>query len=228
MKKLLTITNGVHVPATMKTSLVLGLTVALSIAFWTAMTPVANAQEMSPTEMIEAQLPEGKTLSTATKSELLSAVCAAIKKYPNAAPGIVKAAVDARKEWTADIVRTALRCLPGRVECDMVADIVTAATAANPDDASQIMEIALQLYPNCRGVIGQPPDEGEFGAAPPNVLAPPGSIGGGGGFNPQENTVTVCDNGVNVQVPVSQVNEYLSTHPGSRLGACDVTPSTNR
>jgi hypothetical protein len=230
MKKMLTVTNDAYLAA--RTSVVLVVALALGLGFWTAMTPVAKAQPMSATAMIGSKLPSGKTMATATKSEFLSAVCAAVKKWPDAAPQIVRAAVDAKKQWARDIVATAIRCLPGQENCDAIAAIVAAAVATDPEDASGITEMVIRQYPDCRGTIGHdfkggvpppPVTEGNFINPPPDVNPPPGSIGGGGGgFNPQENRIQVCRNGVTIFIFPSDLM------PGDVIGPCCVTCVQNQ
>ena len=221
MKKMLSVTNDAYTAA--RTSVVLILALALGLGFWTAMTPVAQAQEMSGTEMIESRLPQGKTMLTCSKSEFLDAVCKAVKKWPNAAPQIVRAAINAKRQWARDIVATALRCLPGEVNCDAIVAIVNAAISAAPDESAAIIEMVIRLYPECKGAIGgKPPhDDGRFTQPPPNVNPPPGSIGGGGGgFNPQENRIAVCRNGVTIFIFPSEIQ------PGDIIGPCVPTPIT--
>jgi len=232
MKKMLTVKNDAYLAA--RTSVVLVIALALGFGFWTAMTPVAKAQQMSATEMIQSKLPQGKTLATATKPELLSAVCASVKQWPDAAPRIVKTAIDSHRHWARDIVSTAIRCLPGAVNCDIIGAVVSAAVVADPDDAAGISEMVIRDHPDCRGAIGRdfkggeykevvppPVSEGNFGNPPPDVNPPPGSIGGGGGgFNPEE--ILVCRNGVQIFIFPRDLR------PGDIIGACVVTTDTNR
>jgi hypothetical protein len=230
MKKMLTVTNDAYLAA--RTSVVLVVALALGFGFWTAMTPVAKAQPMSATAMIESKLPSGKTMVTATKPEFLSAVCAAVKTWPDAAPQIVRAAIQAKRHWARDIVATAIRCLPGPENCDAIAAIVAAAVATDPEDASAINEMVIRQYPDCRGAIGRdfkggvpppPVTEGIFVNPPPDVNPPPGSIGGGGGgFNPQEFRIQVCRNGVTIFIFPSELM------PGDIIGPCEITQPTNR
>jgi hypothetical protein len=56
---------------------------ALGFAFWTMTAPVAKAREMMPVEMIQSKLPSAKTLVTASKPEVLFAVCGAIREWTN-------------------------------------------------------------------------------------------------------------------------------------------------
>ena len=236
MKKMLTVTNDAYFVARMSVVLVIAL--ALGFGFWTALTPVAKAQPVSATEMIESKLPHGKTMVTATKPELLSAVCAAVKRSPDAAPQIVKAAIDAKRQSSRDIVQTATRCLPGDFKaqaCDGIAAIVDVAVVADPEDASGITEMVIRLYPDCRVAIGRSTEgrgvaegEGVFTNPPPDVNPPPGSIGGGAS---EVARCVVCHNPNNpheIQIPCSQVPQFLANHPGDFAGPCIVTPPQNR
>ena len=232
MKKLLMVSNGGPLAARiLKTTLVLLIGLTLGAAFWVASTPVAKAQDMSPTAMIESQLPQGKTTASASKAEYLAAVCEAVKKYRNAAPQIVRAAVDAHPPWTRDIVRAAFRCL-GTDDCRLLNRVLRAAIAGNPGDASGVMELGIQLAPNCGfsgGKEGPEPgpviDEGVFGNPPlGNLNPPPGSIGGGGG---QGNVIAICFNGITRFFTPQGAEEFLRNHPGATLGACVVTRFQN-
>ena len=235
MKKMLTVTNDAYF--VVRTSVVLVIALALGFGFWTALTPVAKAQQMSATEMMESKLPHGMTMVTATKPELLSAVCGAVKKWPDAAPHIVQATIDAKKQWARDIVATAIRCLPGQMNCDAIAAIVAAAVATDPEDASGISEMVIRQYPDCRAAIqrdfkgGVPPppvSEGNFINPPIDVNPPPGSVGGGAG---EVARCVVCHNDQNpheITIPCSQVPQFLRNHPGDYAGPCVVTPNQNR
>jgi len=232
MRRLLTLFPGEHF-GFLKSALVLfGLT--LGFAFWAATAPVAKAKEISPAEMIQSKLPPNKTLATATKPEVLSAVWGAVRKWQNDAPQIVGTAAAARKEFAADIVVETIRSLRAlkALDRDLVGQIVAAGLSANPEAASNIIDLAVQAAPDFREAIetaGTPAEAPGLANGPTNQNPPPGSIGGGGGgFNPEERKVTVCDNGQNVQVPASQEEAYLHSHAGSRAGACQVTPGVNR
>ncbi|MGI9087527.1 MAG: hypothetical protein ACR2HH_07285 [Chthoniobacterales bacterium] len=232
MKKLLTVSNGqLFAARILKTIFVVLIGVALGTAFWVASMPVAQAQDMSPTRMIESQLPAGKTSASASKQEYLGAVCAAVKKFRNAAPQIVRVAVETHSEWKKDILRTAFRCL-GPDDCRLLGRVLHAAISGNGSDASELTELAIELAPNCAGAFGDAKEgghgeeqgEGNFGNPPGNVNPPPGSIGGGGG---QGNVVAVCHNGVTIFLTPQGAQDDLRRNPGDRLGPCVVTQSTN-
>lgn len=228
MKNMLTGTNGTHFSSgVLRSTAVLLLGLAFSLALWTATTPDSFAQNMSPVQMIEANLPEGKTITTANKNELLAAVCAAIKKNRGSAAQIVRAVVEARKQWTRDILRSAFECA-GSGNCGLLGRILRGAIAGSPDDASALTDYATELAPNCAGAFGgTAPDDGEgnFGNVPGNQNPPPGSVGGGGG---QGNVVAVCINGVTRFFTPEGAEDALRNNPGATLGACQVTPVQNR
>jgi hypothetical protein len=227
MKKLLMVSNGEHLAARIvKAALVLFITIGLSVMFWVASSPVAKAQDMSPEKMIESQLPQGKSVQTAGKAEFLAAVCAAVKKYRPSAPQIVAFAADLKSEWRNDIMRTAFRCV-GTGDCRLLGRILRALTAANPNDAQELTELAIELAPNCASAFGGGgghDDEGNFGNPPGNLNPPPGSIGGGGG---QGNVIAVCFNGQTLFFSPQGAQEFLNANPGATLGECQVTQATN-
>ncbi|MDQ6656372.1 MAG: hypothetical protein M3Y80_11225 [Verrucomicrobiota bacterium] len=227
MKNMLTRPAGTHFTARLlRSTAVLFTGVALGFALWTATAPMSIAQGMSPTQMIEANLPQGRTLATATKPQLLAAVCAAIKKNRGDAPQIVRVAVAAHKPWTTDIVRTAFNCVGSR-DCRLLGQIFHAAVSSDPDDASALTDLATSLAPDCASSFqgngnGNGEGEGNFGNGPGNVNPPPGSIGGGAG---QGNTVAICHNGRTIFVSPRAAEAFL--RQGDTLGPCRVTPTQN-
>ncbi|HMJ06702.1 MAG TPA: hypothetical protein VK474_10645 [Chthoniobacterales bacterium] len=233
MKKLLMVSNGDQLAARIvKAVLVLLTTLAFGTMFWVASTPLVQAQNMSPAAMIGSQLPQGSSAETASKADFLAAVAAAVKKYRSAAPAIVRFAIEAHPEWKKDILRAAFAGL-GSGDCRSLARVLRAAIAANPDDASELTDLATQLAPNCASAFagagtGPGPgneDEGNFGNVPLNQNPPPGSVGGGGG---QGNVIAVCFNGVTRFFSPEGAEEFINGNPGASLGACQVTPVQNR
>lgn len=231
MKKMLTVSNGQLLAARiLKTTFVLLIGLALGTAFWVASMPVAQAQDMSPTKMLQSELPAGKTMSTASKQDYLGAVCAAVKKFRDAAPQIVRVAVESHPKWDQDILRTAFRCL-GPDDCDVLGRVLRAAVSGNQADASGLTQLAIGLAPNCADTFpghggggGGEPGEGNFGNPPGNVNPPPGSVGGGGG---QGNVVAVCHNGLTIFLSPEGAQQDLRNNPGDYLGPCVVTQNTN-
>jgi hypothetical protein len=233
MQKLLTAWNGGRwFGELLKPAFVLLVGLALGFAFWTTTAPVAKAREMTPAEMIQSKLPPAKTFVTANKPEVLFALCGAIREWTNDAPKIVRTAAEARKEFAGDIVATGIRCLGDHPDCELAGGIVAAGLAVNPAAASNIIDLALQLAPDCRGAIeiAAGPAEGPVNVlnGPANINPPPGSLpGGAGGLSPEQAVVTICENGQNVQVPASRADAYLRSHRGSVRGGCQVTPVKN-
>jgi hypothetical protein len=230
MKKLLAVSSGGPRAVTLtRTGLFRLFATALVASLWIVTLPAALSPLMTPTEMIEQGLPPGKTTQSATRTEFIFAVCAAVKKHRRDAPAIVKAAVTAHREYAGDIVETIIRCAfpDEEADCQFVGAIVAAAVAALPDSSSGVAEGALAAGPSCVDAIQAAlrqgkNEEGNFGTNPPSsVSASPGSVsGGGGGFNLQEQPILVCDNGTQQQVLQSQLGAFLSSHPGSFVGSC--------
>ncbi len=233
MKKMLMVNSGEHLSASFRAAFVVLLGLALASVFWAATAPSAVGAEMTPLQMLQAQLPAGKTVQTANHDELAGALCAAVKSYRDAAPQIVKAVIATGKISAREAVSISVRCLGSR-DCALVAEVVAVGVNASPDDASAIIDDAIAQAPDCRDAIGQVGrvggGGGNFSNAPAiNQNPPPGSVGGGGGgFNPEESRVTVCDNGTEVLVFASQLDEFLRTHPGAFAGPCQPTPVTNK
>ena len=225
------------------------LPVGLTGALWIVTLPVAMARLMTPTEMIEAGLPPGVVMKTANKPQFLTAVCAAVKNNRKSAPAIARTAVGAHREYAGDIVATVVRCSNGN--CELTGAIVAAATSAAPDYAVAIDDAAVAVAPDCADAIQgttvsdgkevrndgkevlpgdeNVPAEGpsSFSGAPPIGQQPIlGGIGGGG--NPQDATIGVCDNGRQRRVPVNRLTRYLANHPGSYVGTCQITPVASR
>ena len=213
------------------------LALSLSLLLWTATTPLANAREMSPGEMLQAALPPNKSLTNASKPEVLSAVCSAVKKSPKSAAQIVHVAVAGRKNLSGEIASTAARCLGGNQHCDLVAEAVAAAAAESPENSSAILEQVLAVAPDCRALIeraigGRAEGNGNFGDASANNNPPPGSTsGGGGGFNPQEGQCQVChtDGKSGKRTTLTIACRAVPDHirHGDTEGACPVTPTQN-
>lgn len=204
--------------------------VILADVFWMISAPIAGAEKLSPTQMIESQLPRERNMTTAKKPELLSAVCGSVRRWQSMSGEIVTTAAASHSKWTISIVQESIRCL-GNDDCEMIARVTSVGISANPDEASDILDMAVAAAPDCRGALDQlfsPPAEGPD--ALNNLPNPPNFVSdaGGAGVDPQESTVTVCDNNAPIQVAASRVTAYLASHPGSFAGACQPTPVTNK
>lgn len=237
MKKLLMVSKGEHFASRLLRTLAFLLVgTGLGLAFWTATMPLANAQtdqvSINFTRALQAEMPKGKTMKSANKNELLAAVCAAVKKNKGAASQIGRVAAEARKELTKDIMRTLFRCVKsGRDDCALLGDIYNNLIAADPDNASALNALALELAPGCAGSFqgtGTGTDEGTFGNAASNQNPPPGSIGGGGGS--QGGRCQVCHvtgNGKRMTLTISCNAVPAHLRHGDTEGPCPVTPTQN-
>jgi hypothetical protein len=213
----------------LKTTLVLAAGVALGSAFWMTSTPLAQGEtNLTPVEMIQSKLPHGKTIATASDTELLDAVCKATKQYPKEAPLLVRTAAGARKNIRTDILCMAIRCLREKhqLDCAWVVDVVREWIAAEPRLANQLTELISNCSPECRDALQAlaAGGTGAFGVPPTNINPPPGSTGGGA----LGNVCIVCSNAQNIQISCGDVESFLSNNPGATSGPCEVTPSTNR
>src|SRR5436309_1656954 len=127
------------------------LALGLTSALWIATLPIAAAALMTATEMIEAGLPPGIMVKTASKPQFLTAVCGAVKDHRKAAPAIAETAVAAHREYAGDIVATVVRCANGN--CELTAEIVGSAVAAAPESAAAIDDAAVAIAPDCADAI---------------------------------------------------------------------------
>ncbi len=224
MKKLLMVSNGEPLALRLlKSATLLVAGIAVGTMFWMAGTPVAQAQNMSPEKMLQAEM-GGQSPASASKADFLSALCAAVTKHRGAAPQIAAFAAQLHPEWKKDILRTVFRCL-GTDDCRLLGRVLRAI--ASGDDASELTDLAIELAPGCAPSFGggQPDDGGGFGNAPGNLNPPPGSIGGGGG---QGNVIAVCFNNVTRFFSPEAAAAFINANPGATLGACVVTPVQNR
>lgn len=225
MKKLLMVSNGESLALRLlKTAMLLLAGLALGTMFWMASTSAVQAQNMSAEKMLQAEMSQGQAVGSASKADFLSALCSAVTKHRGASPQIAAFAAQLHPEWKKDILRTVFRCL-GTDDCRLLGRVLRAI--ASGDDASELTDLAIELAPGCSPSFGGgvPDDGGGFNNAPGNLNPPPGSIGGGGG---QGNVIAVCFNGVTRFFSPEGAEEFLRNNPGATLGACVVTPVTNR
>jgi hypothetical protein len=202
----------------------------LASGFWTALSPVALAREAAPADLITQQLPGRKTLQSASKSEFLGAVCAAVRKRRSAAAVITQAAVMARRESTGEIVGAVLRC-GGKVNCESIGSIVAAATAAEGDPVI-IADAAIAKMPNCAETIREATRRAAKAneRAAPEPTAEQGALigtsnGPDEGFDPHEQLKLVCDDGTQRAVRASLLDEFIGSHPRAFAGTCPPTPT---
>ena len=200
---------------------------ALPAGFFFATSSGAASRDSSPAMLIEAALPARMTMEKASKSDLLSAVCGAVKKHRNSGTGIAMAATAARGEFAGDIVGTVLRCA-GKIDCEKVGAIVKATVSVRPGAAQAISDAAMALAPKCAESI-----EAEVRAAmktsspSPNGRSSPISTGTDAEreYDPHEELTLVCVEGTQRVVRQSLLTEFLRSHPGATTGRCPPTPS---
>ncbi|MDQ2868096.1 MAG: hypothetical protein M3R59_06785 [Verrucomicrobiota bacterium] len=203
-------------------------TLLLGAGLWQLTAPLVQAQQMTGEAMIAQELKQiapRATLATASKAQFLDAECAAIHQFRGSEPAIVRAALDLKAKWRDSIIQTAVRC--SDKDCALIKRIYNGVTdGMNDQDKARYLETFTVYAPDCFAGGG---GEGGFSNPVGNINPPSGSTaGGGGGFNPEEGKVLLCDNGMQVSVFASQVNEYVENHPGTYLGVCQPTPSTNK
>lgn len=203
---------------------------ALSVGFWCAVVPVSVSRDLSPAEMIGDALPAKTTMAKARRPDLLTAVCAAVRKHPAAGPGLTSAAIAARGEFSAEIVGTVLRCA-GKVDCDYVRAVVQAALSARPAAATAISDAAMGQTPKCEEAIEAAArlattEQGRAKAsASDRTEQSPSPAGPEEAFDPHEQLVLICDKGTSRLVRKSQVDDFLRAHAGAVPGSCPSTPS---
>src|SRR5438128_10618312 len=137
--------TGRLISTALRNLIVLALALSLGLGLWPAAAPVANAaRDMTAMEMLQSKLPRDKTLTSASKTEVLDAVCGAVAKWRAHSPQIVRTAVTTRHEFAGDIVTMAVRCLrddkDGPLGCDRIAEIYRFAIDGNPAEQAVILE----------------------------------------------------------------------------------------
>src|SRR5437870_7802840 len=148
--------TGTLMSAALRNLIVLALTLALGLGLWLAAAPMAKAaRDMTAMEMLQSKLPRDKTLTSASKTEVLDAACGAVAKWRPHSPQIVRTAVTARHEFAGDIVTIAVRCLrddkDGPLGCDRIVEIYRFAVDGDAGDQAVIVESFLMTAPDCRG-----------------------------------------------------------------------------
>ena len=200
---------------------------ALPAGFWIAAAPASFSRDSSPAALIEAALPARVTIEKANKPDLLSAVCAAVRKHRNSAAGIATAAAAARGEYAGDIVGTVLRCA-GKVDCEKVGAVVKAAVSVRPAAATAISDAAMALAPKCDQNIQAEVRAAVKVTSPSPAEQSPAIISGIDAdqeYDPHEELTLVCVEGTQRAVRKSLLAEFLRTHPGASTGRCSPTPS---
>ncbi|MFL6526593.1 MAG: FecR domain-containing protein [Chthoniobacterales bacterium] len=185
--------------------------------------------------VIEHDLPTLKSLRQTNQGEFLGAFPTAIKQWRLVSPQLSGSATTVRREWAHQILRSAFKAVGP--DCPLRARILRAIIAADPAEASALMQLALELGPNCadafklEGAGGSGGGGGDAGEGGFDSNGVPGTPGGpplltGGGA--QANVVSVCHKGRTIFVSPAGAQAHLNNHPGDTLGPCQVTPTTNR
>ncbi|MDQ3414414.1 MAG: hypothetical protein M3480_05485 [Verrucomicrobiota bacterium] len=207
--------------------------VLLAAGFWATTLPAAPAREVKAADLIAAELPENKSLKSASQIEFLSAVCAVVRGRRNSAAVITQTALRLRREAAGEIVGMVLRCV-GKVNCEEAGAIVAAASTAE-GDLTKITDAAMAKVPNCAEAIREAARRESKASERPEVQTAPeqgaliGTSGGPNeGFDPHEPLNLVCDDGTQRAVRTSQLDEFLRLKPGSFVGPCQATPPSNR
>ena len=206
------------------------LVLTLAAGFWLLPLPEVSGRDPSPAELIQQGLSGRQTLKSASKVDLLSALCRAVRQRRSEAPAITSAAVRARPALTAEIVSRLLSC-SGKVDCEFVGTIVSAALGANHNADTAIGDAAVARAPNCADTIARTIKEGGWRGTTPSATNSNGVPATGSRadaektFDPLEPLTLVCDNGTPRAIRESLVDEFLRTHPGSFPGSCPPKPS---
>ena len=210
----------------------------------TCISPVSNAvaAQRRPAELIQSELPAKKTLADASDVQLLEAVYRSVKasfKHRSTrdaarrqAALIVKTAGEARPALRSDLLCVAVRSLKenGALSCKWVAGIVREWIDSDPQHANQLMQVMGDCSSDCREAIQMAHLEIQANevSPPENINPPPGSSMAGIGGASAEATCVVCQNGNNIEIGCSEVDNYLENHPGTMRGPCQASPMTNR
>ena len=203
---------------------------AVFVGFWFVAAPALLSVGLSPAELIEDALPAKTTMARASKKDLLSAVCAVVRKDRSSGAAVASVAVAARGKAAGDIVGTVLRCA-GKIDCEYVGDIVEAAVAARPGAAKVISEAAKAQMPKCEEAIeAAARKQDDLAKTNSSTEVEQGPVAGGGAvaeeeFDPREQLVLVCDDGTQRTVRQSQLDDFLHSHPEAVVGPCPPTPS---
>jgi hypothetical protein len=234
MKKLLTVSKGEHFAARVLRSLaVVLIAFALGTALWVATTPVAEAQGPNAQQLLQSELPPNSSLTKVSPGQLAQAVGGAVRNSPRSIGEIVRVAAQAQKRAVQEILSAAIRALGRNPDCALVARALDAAIEADPDRASQLVELALRLAPNCRAEIdrimrGGDQGEGNYDQGVGNQNPPPGSISGAGGS--QAGRCQVCHttgSGKRQTLTISCNAVPAHIAHGDTEGPCPVTPTQN-
>jgi hypothetical protein len=227
-----TVLSGLPREARGRTLFISCVLLVVASGFCVPVSSIAISREATPADLIAEQLRGKETLQSASKSEFLGAVCAAVRKRRSAAAVITQAAVIARRESAGEIVGAVLRCA-GKVNCESVGSIVQAA-AAGQGDPVKVADAAIAKAPNCAETIHEAVRRGTktIERAEPEPALEQGALSGTSngadeGFDPNEPLELVCDGDIQRAVRASLVDEFIASHPAAFAGTCQptVTPT---
>ena len=196
----------------------------LAAALGLVAAPSSLSRDSSPADLVENALPAKVTMKNASKSDLLDAVCAAVRKNRKSAAGITSVAVTAHGEFAGEVVGTVLRCTR-KTDCTYVGAVVAAAVKAQPASGTAISDAAMARAPNCSETIEaavKAAAQSQAGpAAAAGAASPTGTrTGSEENFDPHEQLVLVCADNVERAIRQSLLGEFMHAHTGSFLGPC--------
>ncbi len=143
--------------------LILIAQLAFTLASFAAEPLTIQSVEMTPRKMIEAQIPNGKSIDSVSKEDYLTAVCAAVKKFRPSAPQIAGAAVKMHPDWKKEILTTSFHCL-GNGDCALLAQIFHVISPTRGAATRDLIKLAIELAPDCGS--GRGGSDGNFGNPP--------------------------------------------------------------
>ncbi len=117
---------------------------AAVLAFALPVTPSAWAANDALTiKLLDSQLPQGVNLKKATLDQTADALGVAATQRPDLAPSLLKIAILARRPPPHH----------GNLPCPDLIKLLRKTVEAVPDDARQLLELAISLDPECADVL---------------------------------------------------------------------------
>ncbi|MEP6810693.1 MAG: FecR family protein [Chthoniobacterales bacterium] len=182
--------------------------------------------------VVENRLHTLHSLRDADRSDFFNAFPTVTKQWRFVSPQLAGSATFKKREWSKEILESAFRAVGP--DCPLLKRILRSIVEADPSRASELTELAIRLYPKCaeefqNAASGGGKSGGSGGGAPVSQNSGPfnpGSVAGGG--SGQGNVVAICHNGRTIFLSPEDALRQLQNNPGDTLGACQVTPVTNR
>lgn len=119
---------------------------ALAVLLATAAPGVPSVWALSSAAtvtLLKSELPSGVTLSSASVSQISSALRAAITSHPESAVSLTEVAILAKTPKKGQ----------GTLSCRSLTKIVSASVSAAPDKSSETVEMALSMHPQCADAL---------------------------------------------------------------------------